>query len=148
MDLMGSYLLQSRVSDPTVDFDCAGYFAGNCGQPSPIWRHRFRATWESNFRLNLSLAWRYIHDTEVAWASSNPNLDDPEYYDLSVANDLDMLPAYNWFDFAASYTFRNGIKLTAGVNNIFDEDPHYFWEYFGIYDPLGRYIFGSVQFNF
>ncbi len=24
------------------------------------------------------------------------------------------IPAYNWFDLAASYTFRNGIKLTPG----------------------------------
>ena len=63
-DLMGSYLLESRFADPIVDFDCAGYYGWVCGFPSPVWRHRFRATWESNFRLNLSLAWRYMHSVE------------------------------------------------------------------------------------
>ena len=40
------------------------------------------------------------------------------------------------------------MKLTGGVNNILDEEPDLYWEGYGLYDPLGRYIFGSVQFNF
>ena len=148
MDLMGSYLLQNRFTDPSVDFDCTGYFGSTCGRTHPIWRHRFRATWESNFRLNLSLAWRYMHSVEIDIASPNPLLANPGFLAFLQSHDLDIFPAYNWFDFAASYTFRSGIKLTAGVNNILDEDPHVPWSFYGTYDPLGRYIFGSVQFNF
>ena len=43
------------------------------------------------------------------------------------ASGVATIPAYNWFDLAASYTFRNGIKLTAGVNNILDEEPPLYW---------------------
>jgi len=69
---------------------------------------------------------------------------------------MDTFDAYNWFDLTASYTTRNGIKLTVGCNNIFDEEPPLAPDYaddpnftiHGSYDPLGRYLFGSVQFNF
>ena len=60
------------------------------------------------------------------------------------------------FDLAVSYLMNSGIRLTVGVNNIFDEEPPLaptFNDDFGInlygnYDPLGRYLFGSVQFQF
>jgi outer membrane receptor protein involved in Fe transport len=69
---------------------------------------------------------------------------------------MDEFPAYNWFDLAASYTLRNGLKFTVGVNNVLDEDPPFGpnwadnsnYTMHGSYEPLGRYIFGSVQFNF
>lgn len=148
MDLMGSFLVQSRFADPFVDFDCTGYFGGTCGFPSPNWRHRFRATWESDFRLNLSLAWRYMHSVEIKLANPNPQLGDPDWLLEYEAVDLATIPAYNWFDFAASYTMRNGLTFTVGVNNIVDKEPELYWEGYGQFDPLGRYIFGSVQFNF
>jgi len=148
MDLMGSYLLQSRFSNPVVDYDCTGYFGGQCGQPQSVWRHRFRATWESNLRLNLSLSWRYVGAAEVDDASPNPQLANPGQLAIWEASGVATLPAYNWFDLAASYTFRNGIKLTLGVNNILDEEPPLYWGGYAVYDPIGRYVFSSVQFNF
>ena len=65
-------------------------------------------------------------------------------------------PAYDWFDLAASYTWRTGIELTLGVNNIFDQEPplmpgygdFYELNLYGSYEPLGRHIFASLQFNF
>ena len=50
-------------------------------------------------------------------------------------NGVDTIRAYNWFDLAASYTFRSGVKLTLGVNNILDEEPPilpYLGDEFGI----------------
>ena len=156
MDFMGSYLMQSRFTNPLVDYDCVGYFGFQCGQPQAEWRHRFRATWESNLGLNLSLAWRYLGDVEVDDASPDPDIGDPGAMDNWRVNGIDRIRAYNWFDLAASYTFGNGIKLTLGVNNILDEEPPLAPTFnddgninlYANYDPLGRYIFSSVQFNF
>ena len=48
-----------------MDYDCAGYFGFQCGQPIPEWRHRFRATWETNFNMSFSLGWRYVGEVEI-----------------------------------------------------------------------------------
>ncbi len=155
-DLMGTYMLSNSLSNPEFDFECAGYFGDQCGQPKSLWRHRFRATWETNFRFNLSLGWRYIGSAENDDASSNLYLGDPDKMELWQINGSDGIRPYNWFDLAASYTFRSGVKLTLGVNNILDEEPPLLPTYadlftinlYSNYDPLGRYIFSSVQFNF
>jgi len=155
-DLMGSYTLENSLRDPIIDFDCTGYYGLTCGSPLAVWRHRFRATWETNFRLNLSLAWRYLGGVDIDFASPDPNLGDPDEMEYWRNNGSDTIPAYNWFDLAASYTFRSGVRLTLGVNNILDEEPplipglngDYPTNEYGSYDGLGRYIFSSVQFNF
>jgi len=156
MDLMGSYVLKNNFSNPLVDYDCAGYFGFQCGQPNPEWRHRFRATWETNFRLNVSLAWRYVGEVTNDDFSSDTDLTNPGNWDLWEVNGIDKIDAYNYFDLAASYTLRNGLKFTLGINNILDEEPPLAPEHaddnginmYGVYDPVGRYVFGSVQFNF
>jgi outer membrane receptor protein involved in Fe transport len=157
-DLMGSYLLTHDLSSPEFDFECAGYFGHDCGQPNSLWRHRLRATWESSFRLNLSLAWRYLGSADMDPDSPYPDLTNEEWLDYAELNLIDEVRAYNWFDLSASYTMRNGLRFTVGVNNILDEEPPLLPGYadsvgtwfnlYGTYDPLGRYVFGSVQFNF
>jgi outer membrane receptor protein involved in Fe transport len=156
--LVGSYLLSQRSADPSYDFDCAGYYGDLCGQPSPKWRHRLRATWESNFNLKLSLTWRRVGASEIDAASSDPDLSDPEWLEVAMINGIDTTRAYDWFDLAASYTWKNGIKVTLGVKNIFDKEPPLmpwyadwtgtWFNLYGNYDPLGRHIFASLQFNF
>ena len=157
MDLMGTYINENNFSNPLVDYDCVGYFGFQCGQATPDWRHRFRATWESNFRLNISLAWRFLNSVTNDDFSPNPTLANPNNWDLWEVNDIAEIPATSYIDLAASYTFRNGVKLTMGCNNILDEEPPLApggysddggVNLYGTYDPLGRYVFGSLQFNF
>jgi outer membrane receptor protein involved in Fe transport len=158
MDLMGSYLLRYDLSSPEYHFECAGYFGHDCGQPNSRWRHRLRATWESAIRLNLSLAWRYLGSADMDPGSPYDDLTDDEWLEYARLNLIDQVRAYNWFDLAISYTMRNGVKFTLGVNNVLDEEPplmpgyadsrDIWFNLYGNYDPLGRYIFGSVQFNF
>jgi outer membrane receptor protein involved in Fe transport len=155
-DLIGSYLLEKRYANPLYDYDCVGYYGFACGQPNSEWRHRFRATWESKFRMNLSLTWRRIGPGEISDASPDPDLGFPEYMEEWIASGTDKVRAYDWFDLAASYTFKNGVQLTLGVNNIFDQEPpfmpglndYFALNLYGNYDPLGRHIFTSVQFQF
>jgi iron complex outermembrane receptor protein len=88
----------------------------------------------------------------------NPELGNPDDMEFRRINGSDKIAPYNWFDLAAAYTFRNGVKLTLGVNNILDEEPPLLpWPRPGVpnrmnfnanYDPLGRYIFSSIQFSF
>ena len=121
---MGTYMLSNSLQQPGGRTSSASATSAiQCGQPNSVWRHRFRATWESNFRFNLSLAWRYVGGVENDDASPNPELGDPDEMEFWRLNGSDTIPAYNWFDLAASYTFRNGVKLTLGVNNILDEEP-------------------------
>jgi outer membrane receptor protein involved in Fe transport len=157
-DLIGTYLLSQRQADPSYDYDCVGYFAGLCDQFNQVWRHRLRATWEAKFNLNLSLTWRRVGPAENAAASPDPDLGDPDELERARINGTEAVRAYDWFDFAASYTWRNGIQLTLGVNNILDQEPPFmpglqdvsgtWFNLYGNYDPLGRHIFASVQFNF
>jgi outer membrane receptor protein involved in Fe transport len=117
-----------------------------------------RATWETNFDLNLSLTWRRTGAAEIDAASTDPDLADPEWLEEARVNGIDTTRAYDWFDFAVSYTWKTGIQATLGVNNIFDEEPPlmpWFSNYmgtsfnlYGNYDPLGRRIFASLQFAF
>jgi outer membrane receptor protein involved in Fe transport len=153
--LMGTYLLSQSLDNPQFSFECVGYFGEQCGAPQAKWRHRLRATWETSFDLNLSLAWRYVGSSEIDDASPNPDLGSPEDMELWRINGSDRLRPYNFFDLAASYRFRS-VRLTLGINNILDEEPPLLpgfndWfeiNLYGNYDPLGRYIFASLQFEF
>jgi outer membrane receptor protein involved in Fe transport len=155
IDLNGTYTMTNSIKNPLIDYDCVGFFGFQCGQPLPDWRHRLRATWETNFNLFVSLAWRYVGEVEVDDASDNPQLGDPGSMDLWRTNDIDKIPAYNWFDLSVSYLMKSGIRWTVGANNIFDEEPPLaptFNDDFGVnlysvYDPFGRYVFAGVQFS-
>ena len=109
--------LENGLQDEIFNFDCAGYYGETCGQPHPEWSHRLRATWETNFRLNISLAWRYVGEVINDDYSSDSDLTNPGNWELWEANGIDKIDAYNYFDLAASYTLRNGIKFTLGINN-------------------------------
>jgi len=151
-DLVGTYLLATRIDSRVSDYDCVGYYGDQCGAPVSRWRHRARATWETNFNTNFSLAWRMVGAAEIDDASPNPDLGDPGQMELRRINGFDRHSAQHFFDLSATYTFRSGIQLAAGVNNIFDTEPPFpawYWGgYNGTYDPFGRFIFTSLQFGF
>jgi len=153
-DLMGTYVIKDTYSDPLIEYDCVGYFGYQCGLGSAEWQHRLRTTWETAFRLNLSLAWRYIDGMTNDDGSPDPALANPENQEFWALNGIDTIDAYNYFDLAASYTLRNGLKFTLGVNNLFDEEPPLAPDHaddlniYRVWDGYGRYIFGSIQFNF
>jgi outer membrane receptor protein involved in Fe transport len=154
IDLTGTYMMQNRFANPLTDYDCVGYYGFQCGQPDSVWRHKLRGTWETKFNLNVSLNWRYLHGAEIDDASPNPAIGNPNEMDKWIINGSDKTKAYNWIDLAASYTFKGGVRLTAGVNNIFDEEPPLMpgladeMNMYASFDPLGRYFFLGMQFDF
>ena len=155
IELVGTYTLSRYIEDPLIGFDCAGYWGGWCGQANPRWRHRLRATWETAFDLDLSLAWRRVGSSKIDAASPDPDLADPDGTVIARANDIEETPAYDWFDLAVSYRFNDVVRVTLGINNILDEEPPLlpgwadavgtWFNLYGNYDPLGRYFFAGVQ---
>ncbi len=154
INMTGTYMLQNRFTNPLTDYDCVGYYGFQCGQPDSVWRHKVRGTWETNFNMNVSLNWRYMGGADIDDASSNPSIGNPGNMDTWIANGVDKTRAYNWFDLSASYTLKSGIRFVLGINNIFDEEPPLMpgladeINLYASYDPLGRYIFTSVAFDF
>ena len=155
-NLIGTYMMSQRLADPLFDFDCVGYYGWVCGQPNSKWRHRWRTAWETDFNMVFSLIWRRIGPAKIDDSSPDPDLANPYLWDLARTNGVDKTSAYDWFDLAASYTWRSGFQLTLGVNNIFDQEPPLAPGINGIfdlglyanYDPLGRQVFTSLKFNF
>ncbi len=162
--LIGTYLEELSIDEggSRNPYDCVGMWAGdaNCGNPSPEWRHRFRATWETPWDLELNLTWRHfgevIREQNVAGQGgfpANPN--------TPVANQLGtILEATDYFDFAGSWQIVENTSLRFGVNNFMDTDPPlstntHTGAGFGngntfpqVYDATGRWIFVGATVDF
>ncbi len=132
-------------SDPIV---CAGFFGNNCGDdpekgPSPEYRHRIVATWQSPWSIDVSTTWRHFGGTD----NDNPadtlesSFDSVDYIDLSG----------NW------YLMDDSITIRLSILNLFGEDPPIFSgagpavgngnTYPTVYDT-GTTYFAALKFNF
>lgn len=133
-------------------YDCAGFYANQCGVPNPEWRHRARVSWESPWAFEVSGTWRYYGDVEIAVLGADGSLNN------SPANRIDRtFDAENYFDLAASWQVRDTTRLRAGVNNILDNDPPLSYSvgttgngntYPQLYDAMGRYFFFGLTQDF
>lgn len=162
---------QSLTSEPTdpatltaahlpTTYNCAGLFGVTCGTPTPKWRHKFRATWNTPWDVDLSFAWRYLSEVKVDYNSPNPllNVTCLAVGIIGPCNDVvdGHIAPFSYFDLAGSWNIRTGVQLNLGVNNIFDKDPPVLdtgnlgvsSPPFGngntfpqVYDSLGRVIF-------
>ncbi|WP_332678092.1 TonB-dependent receptor plug domain-containing protein [Brevundimonas sp.] len=133
-------------------YDCAGFYANQCGVPNPEWRHRARMTWMTPWDLDISGTWRHFGEAEIGVLSPA---------DGSLNNGGTRLDRYfdaeNYFDLAATWQVMDTVTLRAGVNNILDNDPPLSYSvgttgngntYPQLYDALGRYFFFGVTANF
>jgi iron complex outermembrane recepter protein len=154
---LGSSVLEFRQTTPLFDYDCAGFMGNQCGIPNPKWRHRMRASWNTNFKTTFTVGWRFISGVKNDDLSDDADIGNPALVQRLELNGSDKFPAFNWFDLAVVYKFHDKVRLTAGVNNIMDKEPplgsglqdiDYGPGYYGTYDPLGRAIFANLQFDF
>lgn len=134
-------------------YDCAGFYANQCGVPNPEWRHRFRVDWQTPIDgLNVNGTWRYYGKAELAVLGSDGSLNN------EAAGILDRtLDSQNYFDLAGTWQVRDNVSVRAGVNNVFDSDPPLSMNvgttgnnntYPQLYDAMGRYFFFGVTANF
>lgn len=134
-------------------YDCAGFFANQCGVPSPEWRHRFRVDWATPIEgLNVNGTWRYYGSTEIAVLGDDGSLNNAPA--ARIDRELDSI---NYFDLAATWQARDNVSVRAGVNNVFDIDPPLSYSvgttgnnntYPQLYNAMGRYVFFGVTANF
>jgi outer membrane receptor protein involved in Fe transport len=154
---LGSAMLEDLLDNPLVNYDCVGFMGNQCGIPSPKWRHRMRASWNTNFKTTLTLGWRFISSVENDDFSDDPDLANEGLRERLALNESDKIPSFNWFDLAGIYRFNDKARITLGVNNIFDKEPplgsglsdiDFGPGFYGTYDPLGRAIYANLQFGF
>jgi len=157
VNLIGTYLMQSKIDTGLFSYDCVGYFGVQCGDPTPKWRHLSRFSWQTGFNTIFSLGWRMVGGVKVDDASPNPALADPSAIQDWKTNNTFQYSAHHYFDLAATYKIRKGVQLITGVNNVFDKEPplgpslsgnDYGPGFHGTYDPYCPYLHSNLQFTF
>ena len=104
----------------------------------PKLRNQLRLTWSSPWDLSLSLLWRHVDDVQGR----------NEFHDSIDARD--------YFDIAGLWEITQRMRLRAGINNLFDEEPPIVANvapgtgntFASLYDPLGQYWFLGLQVGF
>jgi iron complex outermembrane recepter protein len=170
-NLIGTYLDSYKIDNglPNGVYDCAGLYGPTCsvggttdgGAPAPKWRHTFRASLKTPMGLGVSLRWRYVGKVDAETTSSNPVLHSDAQFEPGLH-----IGAQSYFDLTANYKLWDHVDFRLGVNNIFDKEPPLVTSgggggsnlcptascsgntYPGTWDPLGRYIFAGVTFDF
>ena len=162
-NLIGTYLLKSETDTGMYSYDCVGYFGDSCNNfygvvygLTPKWRHLARVSWETGNWV-VSMGWRMLDKMKNQGQSSDPDLPDIYGEEAFRANDSWDIPMTHYFDLALNYKVFDGMRVTLGVNNIFDKEPpmgalidniDYGPGFWGAYDVYGRYVFSGIQFTF
>ena len=150
--LLNELITDTGLGTVSSVYDCAGFFANQCGTPNPEYRHRARATWLTPWDMDVSATWRHYGEVELAVLNAttgtlnNGGARIDRYFD-----------AENYLDLAATWQVMDTVTLRAGVNNVLDNDPQLSYSvgttgngntYPQVYDSLGRYFFVGVTANF
>ena len=128
------------TSVPDLVVNCVGKFGLNCGNPYAKWRLNARLTWETG-PMSLSLNWRHL----------SPVHDD----DDTTVYSVERIPAYNYYDLAATFDVMKHFTWSVGVNNVANKKPPILGDnqeqsntYPSTYDVYGRAFFTSVSFKY
>lgn len=158
----GTYLIENRTQPlPGGDsYDCKGYHGATCGVPSPEWRHKLRATWETPWNFDVSATWRHIAEVQHEGMSPDGGITsfNPRTGQFTINPKDRTLGERNYLDLAASYNITKKIIVRGGINNVTDRDPPLSGlvgagfgngnTYPQVYDALGRRIFLNVTASF
>jgi outer membrane receptor protein involved in Fe transport len=159
LDFNGTYLLTNKFQAlPGVSaFECKGVHGTNCGVPSPEWRHKLRATWQTTWNLDVAATWRHVAKVDQEFAGSQQLFGFPNP-SVNVADRT--LGARNYFDLYAAWSATRALTLRLGINNVFDKDPPLASQgvlaatfgngntYPVVYDALGRRVFVNATYRF
>jgi iron complex outermembrane recepter protein len=150
-DGVGTYLTKLTTEEIAGEgsYDCVGLYGNQCTTPSPKWRHKIRALWNTPWALDASLAWRYFDSVNVDTTSSNPLLAG------TVSGTDKTLASRSYLDLSLAYNFNKNLTFTLGINNLLDKDPPITGTsgpgIFGngntfpqVYDALGRRVFLNI----
>ena len=137
--IIGNYTYRSSFVpfEGADEIECAGKFAGNCGEPTPKWKWTSRLSWADG-PLTTSVRWRHLTGVD----------------DEDGGNAVLEMDSYDLFDLAFSFDVTDNATLNFGINNLFDKKPPIVGAnaeqantYPSTYDVLGRDFFVSAQFR-
>ena len=143
----GSYALTNGFqTSPTADFiDCIGFYAGNCGEPTPEYKHTAQFGWLFG-PLTTNLRWRYIGSLVA----------DEDGVGFAASDFSDDIGAFNYLDVTTQYSVNENLDLTVGVQNITGKDAPQLGSTFSeqgntwpaTYTTLGRQLFFGATVRF
>jgi len=150
---VGSYLIKDYFENPLTDYDCQGYFAGSCGTPKAKWRHKLRVTWDTTFDTSFSFSWRFTGGVDHVDFSDDEDIASAGNRDKWIANNADQIGGTSFFDFAFTHDLTENLKITGGVQNLFDKEPPILPSisstgYGNTYDTRGRRLFIGLNADF
>ncbi len=149
-------IVDEGAATGNAPYDCNGLWGGNasCGTPTPEWRHRLRASWETPWNVEAILTWRYYSE---ATREQGQGVPPPNTLANSLGRDF---PAQNYFDIAGNWELFENTRLRFGINNVMDKDPPLSTStnvgagagngntFPQVYDALGRWIFVGATVDF
>jgi iron complex outermembrane receptor protein len=152
---------QSTPSD--VNRDCVGIYSVNCGSLQPEFQTTTRVT--LGFEgVDVSLLWRYIDSfTYEFFNDGDPttaNFFTGTPIGYTNREDLNTIPAYNYFDATTRFDLMENLTVTLTVQNIFNKTPPITGDAAGptafnsgntfpsTYDALGRRFGAAVKLRF
>jgi len=164
LNFNGTYQITSKLQGSPVlqTFDCAGHYGNTCGVPTPKYRFNLRVNWSSpSGDWLISGRWRFIGstilDTDAFQCVGQPKPCslNPALFDLSDHK----IPTVSYFDLTTVWNVRDGVSLTAGIQNLFNKKPPIVSNdidanennsntFPGVYDIQGRQLFvtGTIKF--
>ncbi|HSM96038.1 MAG TPA: TonB-dependent receptor [Rhizomicrobium sp.] len=154
-----TYKQQGGATTPLGD--CAGYYGNFCGVPDPKYRFNFRVNWtDASGDVLISARWRYIGSVRLdsdhcIGASSDSCTVTPANFDAID----EQIPSVSYFDLTGVWNIREGLSLTAGVQNLLNKKPPVVDSnldanennsntFPGVYDIQGRQLFVSGTLKF
>ena len=138
---------EGQPTPSSINRDCVGYYSTSCGEPRLKQRWTTRATWSLG-DYAASLQWRHLSGADV-----EPNTG--SWYAPYASID-----SYNYFDLTGRWDLTDTVRLTATVNNLFDEAPPEVGSNIGTtasnngntfpqtYDAIGRYYTFGLRLKF
>ncbi len=152
-NLTGTYVIENefKADEITPLQKCAGAYGATCGQPDPEFRFNLRTTWNwDDLQLSLRIRWLdslqldALENGEAAYSASRK------------------IASQTYFDLSGAYNVSEHVEVSAGVSNLFDNDPPVVDSdtvstpttggnantFPATYDPLGRVMFVAARVRF
>ncbi|MEZ5893217.1 MAG: TonB-dependent receptor [Parvularculaceae bacterium] len=138
---------ETQLSPGSAPLDCAGYYGGACGEPTPEWKFSTFGTWSTG-GLSATLRYSWISGMTDGFAIR---------YDNYLPNVfVGEIGSYGTFDLNLTYDVNETVTLSAGMENVLDKDPPVLgsccneqantWP--ATYETLGRQIFFGATLRF